>query len=361
MQKRLLIPALMLLAGTILHAQKQEPVAEVSLAYSSPQTFATDSKSTVFQGQFQCGDDGSIFFQGFETYSDDSGMFTLQSLSPAGRVIGFQAATAPGYGAYSSPFSTFVTNSRVYTLVTADKVDPMETSRKLGFSRFVLEYDYKGSFIKSIPIEAGPTVLAIAAFNSGDILLVAQEKYSKRVSLSLIDDSGSKRSDLNLFDKDYLGLIKGRDGASVPDAANYLKMMLADAQYVPYGENLLVVPINTMLPILELNEGGILRSVSLDLPKGGVIGSMLPTNGRDWMVMVGKTKNDVDTYSSDKSSATITTPEIQEFDPTDGQLIRKIEISKGLYTLCQRDGELLFLTTRVEDGRLQVVKGTFSR
>jgi len=156
-------------------------------------------------------------------------------------------------------------------------------------------------------------------------------------------------------------LIKGRDGASVPDAAKYLQMMLVDAQYVPYGENLLVVPVNTMFPILELNETGILRSVSLDLPMGAVIGSMLPTNGRDWLVMVGKTKNDVDTYSSDKPSATITSPEIQEFDPTDGRLIRKIEISKGLYTLCQRDGALLFLTTRVEDGRLQVVKGTFSR
>jgi len=44
----------------------------------------------------------------------------------------------------------------------------------------------------------------------------------------------------------------------------------------------------------------------LDLPMGAVIGSMLPTNGRDWLVMVGKTKNDVDTYSSDKPSATIT-------------------------------------------------------
>lgn len=358
-----LFAAVDLVLGVALSGQQldlQPPSS--SLSYSPPRTFSVGSKSTVFQGQFQCGSDGSIFFQGYETYLDDLGVFKLESLSPSGDAFSFNPVAPPvGHKAYSSPFSYFVSNSRVLTLVTADKVDAMDRSRKLGFSRFILEYDYKGNFLKSIALEPGPTILAIAGFDSGDILLVTQDTFSKNVNLIVVDGSGASQSELKLFDNDYLGMIRGGDKQEpLPDGDQILGRMLSNAQYVPYGKNLLVVPVGTSLPILEVNERGVIRSVSLNLPKGEVIGSMLPTTGLNWMIMVATTKNSAAGSSSD-GSVTISTHEIQEFDPTEGNPVRRIDVTKGLYPVCQYNGDFLFLTTRPEDGHLQSLKGSFSR
>jgi len=320
-------------------------------------TFGFGTKGTLYSDDFRCGSDGSVFLTAYEEGVNRSGNFELLSLRPTGDVVHLVAPTPPGYRALSPPEKFFVTDAHVFQLGTAAKLDPTDPSKSSGYSSFIVEYDYKGSWVSTIKLETRLNPLALATFESGDFLIVSEDKFSERVRMLVVGQDGERRSELNLFDRDYIDHIKSSANILPEDAPQYLRRMMSFAQYLPYGKNLLVVPKQTSLPVIKLNEHGVVASVRLQLPKGKTLARLLPTNGRDLIARSGSGTSDA--YSADgsgKSAVYTTEPMLFEFDPTEGKLIPTAKVAPDLTPLCQRDGEYSFLTTRPEDGRLQIVR-----
>jgi hypothetical protein len=118
--------------------------------------------------------------------------------------------------------------------------------------------------------------------------------------------------------------------------------MLADAQMLPVGDNILIVPIRTRLPLLEINEHGVVRSTQLALPDGETLSSVVPSEDGALYILLGHSSEDLYSLSDEdiangKSVTFQADWYIYDFDPGDGSLLDKISFPKELIPL-RKDG-----------------------
>ena len=299
----------------------------------------------------------------YESISENSGQFELVSLKPDGGSIRFSPPALPGFREFSFPKRFFITDSQVFVLATANAIDPNNPSARKGFSTFLFVYNYQGNLDRTITLEPGLNPLSFAVFESGNILLVMQDRFSKRTRLIVANQDGSKRSELSLFDYDHAEKMEPPDRQPGPDASADLLMALSTAQYLPSGRNLLIVPRqSTSLPILEVSEQGVLRQVALQLPKGRLVDTVLPADRGNWVVRTGVASKDALSSAAGGSSAGfLTDRSLYEFDQADGRLVGTTTMAENLWPVCKRDGQFIFLTTRPEDGHMQIVRGSSTR
>ncbi len=353
---RCVVAGFLLLAQSPSHAQSTMNTAHLS--YNAPVTYQIGSKSLAIVNDMKCGSDGSVVLEADESGPTDPDIhFSLYLLSPEGRVIRFQSNAIPGFAAPSPPSHFAVTSSRIYAMVRAEKIEPGTNSIVSGYRDFILEFDYKGGLHKTIPLEIGLNPLSFAVFESGQILVPTLDKFNNQVKLTVIDESGSRRYDLSLFDASYNKAIEAAGSTKVPDAGQYIWRLISTAQFIPYGENLILAPINSALPLLEINEHGVLKSMPLSLPKGRVLTSMIPSTSGNWLATVGTVRYASDSLRVSGDITALTDPGVIEFSPVDGSIVSVTALSKDLSLVCKRDQDFIFYTTRSEDDRLQVVRG----
>jgi hypothetical protein len=131
----------------------------------------------------------------------------------------------------------------------------------------------------------------------------------------------------------------------------------------PYRQDLLLVPANTSgLPIVEINESGIVRSITPQLPEKSILSRWLDSDDLTWHIYPGKVhgKPQTDTQSGKVSGvASIGSNQIDEINPNDGSVTRTILIPPGgVLPACEHGGDYLFVTSHMHDGLLELVKGT---
>ena len=282
--------------------------------------------------------------------------FLVTGLTPSGNVVQFAHTDIPGLRNFIPEIRYFVSASRVYTLESADIYDPVDPTKTLGRAHVILIYDYEGAYKGMVRLEPGLNPLNIAAFPSGDILVVALDKLNQTTRLLIIDQAGRPVKELKLFDDDYARKLQlGEKAEKSASAIRSVWTQLSVAHWVPFGENLLMSPSLGRLPLIEIDEDGIVRSTNVTLPDNASISGILESSDKIYHV-VGSQAIPAAGLSSQESFFNPT--EIDDIYPGDGTILKRVKFAHGLRPVCVQGDSYTLVSPREDDGKLQIIRGT---
>ena len=349
-------------------ADAPNAVVPLSLRYEEPKTYPIGTKRSAILGDLRCGSDGTIFLvmiddaaplanegNGSGPAVDRMHRFLVTALTPSGDVIQFAHTDIPGLRDFVPEIRYFVSPSRVYTLEFADRYDPADPAKVLGRAHLILIYDYKGAYQGAITLEPGLNPLNIAAFPSGDVLVVSLDKLNQTTRLLVFDEAGRPVKELKLFDEDYA--LKLQLGAKADNSASARQSVwthLSVAQWVPFGENLFMSPILGPLPLIEISENGVVRSIDAALPDNGMISGVMESSDKVYHVIASQMTSAAD---ANGQKPFLTPAEIDDIYPGDGTVLKRVKFARGLRPACVGDDSYTFVSPREEDGRLQIIRG----
>jgi len=129
-------------------------------------------------------------------------------------VVRFVPQNIPGYRNLFSLARYFVSDSGVYVLEMADKIDPSDYRKTIGRSYLIDVFDYKGKLEHTVFLEPGVNPFNLAAFESGDILVLSLDNLNHATRFLLFDPAGRPESELRLLDEDFGTRRKPRAGST---------------------------------------------------------------------------------------------------------------------------------------------------
>lgn len=359
-------------AGQGKNKPAQSPDDEIprfTLDFGEPQQTALGSNPAVMLANTACRADGTLFI-GISDGSpgDPSIRFpSLHSLDPAGQVVRFETSHLAGYSDQSIYWSGkfFAGEHWVVTLVSAtpqnseDKVAPAPV-------QLALIYDHKGAFQRAVQLPDGVQIAAIGAYDSGELLIIGSSANNKLARLLVVDADGDIDRELRLFDEDYNLKQHAKEDQLLSGVEQNKAGALTDMDILPYGQDLLLFPSLTRQPVVEVNEHGIVRVYSLQVPKGFFLSSMLSMSGYTWKIAT--VSNHIEPAKSADSGPpqayALTNGPVFEFDPSSGAVLRRIDTPKdapGNSLVCEYDGQYTALTTDPKNGRFELLKASIPR
>jgi hypothetical protein len=358
--------------------EAQNAVLPLSLRYDEPKTYPIGTKRSAILGDMKCGSDGTIFLPMVNDYTavanaakgagprpDRMQLFLVTGLTPSGNVVQFAHTDIPGLMNFVPEVRYFVSSSRVYTLEFADIYDPADPTKDLGRAHVILIYDYKGAYQGVIRLEPGLNPINIAAFPSGDLLVVSLDKFNQTTRLLIFDQAGRPVKELKLFDEDYaLKLQPGDKEEKPPSPSDPAWTHLALAQWVQFGEDLLMSPMSPIqahLPLIEISENGVVRSTNVTLPDNASISGIFESSDDKIYHVVASLPNQVQASKGEPlapQKTSFTPTEIDDIYPVDGSILKRVKFNRGLMPACVRDNGYTFLWPRDDDGKLQTIRGT---
>jgi len=284
--------------------EPQSAVLPLSVRYGEPKTYPVGTKQSAIVGDFKCGTDGTVFLVMLDDttalnneinggpHADRLHRFLVTALTPSGDVVRFAHADIPGLRNLIPEIRYFVSPSGVYTLERAEIYDPADPDKILGHAHLILIYDYEGAYKGAVRLEPGLNPINIAAFPSGDILVVSLDKLNQTTRLLVFDQAGRPVKELKLLDEDYaLKLQLGDRAESQVSAGSPIWTHLALARWVPFGENLLMSStMGATLPLIEINENGIVRSTTVTLPENASLTGIFESSDKIYHVVGSEKK-----------------------------------------------------------------------
>lgn len=362
-------------SGHAANAKQPSQLTDVrtfALDYSKPVTYALGSKTSSMTADFKSSSDGSVFV---EMSSSDAPIrgFHICALRPAQQTVVYRDPQVDphvdphvqGLRHFGLPASYFVSANRTYVLRQAEAIDPSSPGQKGDTVSVVSVYDDQGEVLSTVRLEPGLNPVTVAAFGSGDLLAIAVDSLHPRARLLMIDSTGSTRGELRLFDEDYGARLASHRAGSPPNP-DTLARMLSSAQLLPAGDNILIVPVRTRMPLLEINQHGVVRSTHLNVPAGMTISRLVPSDDGMLYVILGHSGHSgqdpsatsVKDQNTRDASAYVSDRYIYKFNPADGSLTGRIAYPLELVPVRRSGSDFLFLGVRADDGRYQVVKAT---
>jgi hypothetical protein len=342
----------------------------LTLHFGDPVTFPLGSKQSAFLADFKCDMDGSIYLPMADYISQlasQSGppqalpAVVITALTPSGSVVRYSPQAVAGYRNLVPLLRYFVSKSSVYVLAMADKFDPIDNQKIIGRSRLVEVFNHKGELTRTIILDPDLDPVNIAAFETGELLIFSLDRFNHTTRLFLLDSAGNRESELRLFDNDFANKLdlaaKTATGFYASKDDGTLSKLLAGANLIPKGENLLLAASQVNLPVLELNQHGVVRALTLALPPGTVFQSLLPSDDGLLHALVGKFHS-MGGPSPSETEILLSPTEIDEFYPQDGSLSRRVSVEPGPIPVCAMRGSYIFLAPREEDGKLQMILAT---
>jgi hypothetical protein len=341
----------------------QTPAGVAALEFSKPKAVSDLVSQPIIVGRFDCSDDGSIITL-IDGYALSSGTtpaarIALLAIHPDGTVTNFPWRSVPGFDSISLPKSVFVGNGHVYVLVQGATHSQLQ--EKKPPHSLVLTFNGDGSLAGKTILEQDLEPLVLGVFPSGNFLLLSEDRLNHRVAANLVSPDGMALRDLRMEDSDFVATAARMPAGARSPSAYSESLLIAMSKFYLSGNNLLLVPLATFgLPIIELDEHGVVRSVLANLPDKTVLDAFVSASTSSWKVLLGKVvENDTEAlHSQGKLLGVSTQPSqrIAEFSRADGKLIREIEIGgQGIAPACESNGNFRFLTSSMGQGRLQFV------
>jgi hypothetical protein len=340
------------------------PVRSYTLEFGKPVKTGLGSGGAVMSAMHTCGEDGTVFLEVRDNQADGIGPMTLHSLDREGQTVRFVPGHVPGYAdEISHPLRFFSGETRVAALVNATPVKASVSDPEPDPVKLALIYDRKGALQKAVRLpNDGLDVTAVGLYDSGNLLVVGANTEDHSARLLVVSEAGDTVRELRLFDEDYnlrngakedqmlSGIVNNRSGA--------LQMM----QVVAHGHDLLLIPVYTRQPILEVNEQGVVHVYRLKIPDGFFLAEPLSLGKQSWSFESsgGGFKEPKQGETATKMFVINPGP-VLVFSPFDDSLLR--EVSKPLDSskavlVCEQDGEYTALTTDRADGALEVMKAS---
>ena len=283
----------------------------------------------------------------------------LLAIHPDGTVTGFAWRDAPGFARISAPQSIFVGRDRVYALVSAER-DSVQPSHAARFP-LVLIFDRSGALAGTVILEHTLNPLVLGVFPSGNLVLGSEDRLNHRMALNLVGADGIPIRELRLYGNDFI--VRAAEMPAAPrGTSSYSSLLLVSiSKFFASGDHLLLVPLATSgLPVVELDERGVIHSVTPQTPDDMVAEDFIPSNNRSGLKMrlatvLASDKGPVDSEGKLLGVALRPSARIAEFSRTDGRLLQEEDMgSSEIQPACETDETLRFLTLRADHAHLQV-------
>ena len=333
------------------------PSVIAKLEFSQPNAVEDLDANPATVGRLDCSDDGSIetLIDGYalDNQTTPNDRLALLVIHPNGTVTNLPYRSVPEFANFSMPQSVFVGNSLVYALVNAES-----KSAKQGVpSRhtLVVAFDKQGFLVRTVVLERELAPLVLGVFPSGNMLLISQNRQNDRMQLRLVSPSGVPIRELALNDDDFVTRAARLPAETRSYSPSFLIGM---SRLIASNKNLLLVPLESGLPIVDLDENGVLHSSIPNVPGNMVLEHFLSSGASSWKVQLATVleskKESLDSQGRTLAIAIRPSERIEEFSRIDGSLLREFDTGReGLEAACEADGAFHFLTSDGQ-GRLQV-------
>ena len=289
----------------------------------------------------QCDAGGKTYLEGFDLSTGH--LRTLYSVSNNGTVK--MLPRNPPELDDLQFMSFYPGEDSLITLMQARKRSAATPSdSKLSYYLYVTRPD--GTSGEVLPIDLGIQLLNAAILRSGNILVLGLEQDKRNPTIVLLGSNGALLRRLDITDSKY--------GASQEllkvygEKRNDLRLILSSAKFVPFKDKVLLIQPASSLPVIELDDSGVSRVVSVKLPSDYLPDSMI-TSDYHWIIRartIGDAKKLI-------GSGVIMGVEraLFEVDPEDGSVLSQLKLS-DIHTselTCAIGGEFVALHADSDD------------
>src|ERR1017187_3025451 len=212
---------------------------------------------------------------------------------------------------------------------------------------YVVRFGLDGQYKSKTKLPSGKLDFKVVALPSGDLLLLSYDQANRTPVLQVLDES---RRPVNAIPLQG-GLVndeaidRGRSGDAL-DAAK-ASMSVSSWQFIPARGKVLLYRPKANAPILEIGNGGSVREVPVEGPRGYELDSFIPST-KHWFAIfrrsgIGNGGSSVDSRASSKNFL------MAELNPYDGSVERLFEMESDSFfnIACEADGQ--FISYSVDD------------
>lgn len=349
-----------LTAQSVDSPQPAYPFPTHMLRFDDPKPANLGKGSRITVAEFTCAPDGAVFLQLPDSPTDYE--MILHSLKGPTENVRFDTKDVSGYH-YVTLQHYFVNERRVAILASAVPVPHSleKTPKQPKPVQIILLYDRKGKLEDTFQLPADINAKAIGIYGSGDLLVVDVNEDTKAARFIVMDNKGNQKNEFLLFDSDYNsspGVKKDRVVKALGANGVFLSMQMA-----PFGDNLLIFPRFTAEPVLEVNEGGVVHSVKLQVPSGYSLDSFFSLTPTSWEIHTNLPAIINTDPNTSQATAGFHPGPVLNFNAVDGSVIEEIRMPKrpngilvcdhnGTYTAfgtAHLTGEITLLTGHVDE------------
>jgi hypothetical protein len=257
------------------------------------------SPEDAFIGYPFCSSNGTTFLDvvhhpGFESQ-------TLVGISPKAELSTYRIGAALGL-VNATVLSVDATSSDVYTLVTAEKLDvlrkhdldPASADAKTAseyYGSFVLRFASELASPDEIAIDLPFQPLRLAVTSRDTMMILGFDSVNQSPVLAVIDHEGQLVREIdanNSFgsaEQIAAGAPQSLKNQSMPDSSAELATVLSAAQWVHYGDSLLLLMPGSHAKVITLHSNGEIEDTRLHLPEGFEALSLVSSDSK-WFVRV---------------------------------------------------------------------------
>jgi|SRR5271165_1177201 len=283
------------------------------------------SAASLIQLPAACTSDGTIFVHLFDpapviSPSDPAGEF-LALVPPSGDV---RAIRLSDVGAIHGvrELSYYASDSEIVFLAQAFEGSTSSDEGKAADRHFyAITFGRDGKHHDTIRLDDAMNITQVGIFESGTFLAYGFDEMSRAPRLALLSSDGSLLKYLEPGEGTLPGSVmhKGPDGKG-------LAVYLSRTQLVHRGRSIIVVQNRTDYPLLEIDEGGAIRTIRPSLPHGETVNTLIPSDG-NLFARANEFKDGL----------------VYEIDPRNGKVLKRIELNTGVNPMCAQEGKFISL------------------
>lgn len=331
-------------------AEQMDPAADlpkVALDFGNPKPIPGVPAAGAFVQPIDCSPNGVPYVEFI--MPKDFGPQAIYSLDPEGGHV-YSVKAVPGLYDLGSIHSYFVSESMVGLLVRATKdktAAPNTVSIGPGFPPrqvytgahhdYLVEFERDGSYKKTLELPEHYEFWRVAALPDDTLLALAYDRVNAVPLLLVLGADGEIKHPVELPNA-----MTGNPTMTQGETGGMKTEMAAETSmswwlFAPARKDVLLYQAHTNAPVLELGDGGVVREVPLQAPKGYVLDGVISSNDR-WIMRYRK-------ESLSDHGAVDARPEARNFvlyevSPFDGSLMREIDVDSGpFYSIaCEDDG-----------------------
>ncbi len=326
-------------------------IGPAALEFSKPQLVEGVEAGSMIAGRFDCSEDGSVYtvVAADALQGDPDSHLAILAVHPGGTTTAFSWWSVPGLANVSGPNAIFAGNEHLYVLVRAESA----TGQNEPAPRYptVLTFNLNGAFESALRLREDWNPLTFGVFPSGNILLGSEDRLNHRMGLSLVNKQGLPIREISLGENDIVAKAAQMPLTPRSSARYSPALLVAMSKFLPVDGHLLLVPFETGdLPIVELNELGVLRLTTPRLPADLVLEGLISSSSTAFTLRLGRRiepyKETEDAQGKLLAVATEPTQRLIEFSREDGSILREIDLgSSGVQPACETNGVYRLLTS----------------
>lgn len=335
----------LLVAGPQLRARDAQSVAaRYRVAFETRGPIKGLSAASLIQLPAACTNDGTIFVSLF-----DPAPVAVPG-NPAGEFLAIVPYSGDAKGLRLSDMGEihdvrelhyYATDSEIVFLVQALEGSATNDQGNAAEQHFyAVTFGRDGKHHHTIRLDDTLRITQLGMFESGSFLAYGFDELSHAPRIALLNSDGS-----------LVEYVQPEEGTLPESAMNKgpggkgPAVYLSATQLVPHGHSIIVVQNQADSPLLEVDEGGAVRTIRPVLPSGETVNMLIPSDGNPF-VRVNDFKDG----------------RIYEIDPQNGKVLKRIDIDatqQGANVVCVHEGKFIsFEPDRTRNGAFLSFVGT---